>query len=264
MSGSAWSTLHSLMNFSFAGFTNDEIYGHKWRIIPRTMSTNISVDPEYIDEILYHVGAMYGPPLNKGKCGCIFKSSDPMATITIYTTTSVISVQGSQHQAWVDSVLPEINARIDSESSLHHSTAINCESVSIQMDSDNELVLPSPITSTPKPTERSSAVSIGTQTPSCLCLQYMFSVMLSVRLMSPVFYHVLSQQRLKITLPLQSLNIRYLISPLRIMLTILANNPLQLTTSLLQLFQQTISSPCFKWKKLLMNNRLLLHPRKIG
>ena len=167
--GSAWSTLHSLMNFSFAGFTNDEIYGHKWRIKPRKMSTTISVDPEYIDEILYHVGAMYGPPLNKGKCGRIFKSPDPMATITIYTTTSVISVQGSQHQAWVDSVLPEINARIDSESSLHHSTAVNNESVpesvSIQMDSDDELVLPSPITSTPKPTERSTAVSIGTQTP---------------------------------------------------------------------------------------------------
>ena len=92
-----------------------------------------------------------------------------MATITLYTTTSVISVQGSQHQAWVDSVLPEINARIDSESSLHHSTAINHESVPesvyIQMDSDDELVRPSPITSTPKPTKRSTAVSIGTQTP---------------------------------------------------------------------------------------------------
>ena len=164
--GSAWSTLHSFMNFSFAGFTNEEIYGPKWRIIPRTFSTTISVDPEYIHEILYHVGAMYGPPLNRGKCGRIFKSSNPMATITIYTSTSVISVQGSQHKAWVESVLPEIDARIDSESSLHHSSAV-CESVSIPMDSDDdELVLPSPITSTPKPTEKSSTVSIGTQTYS--------------------------------------------------------------------------------------------------
>ena len=42
---------------------------------------------------------------------------------------------------------------------------MNCDSISIQMDSDDELlVLPSPISSTPKPTVRSSTTSVETQT----------------------------------------------------------------------------------------------------
>ena len=112
---SAWSTLHSIINFSFSGFTQDEIYGPKWKILPRKLSTTILVDPEYIEEVLYHIRALYGPPLNKGKCGLIFKSSDPLATITAYTSTSTISVQGSQHPTWVDSMLPEVNNRIDAD-----------------------------------------------------------------------------------------------------------------------------------------------------
>ena len=161
---SAGSNQHSTtnMNLSFAGFTNGEIYSSsKWQIIPRTYSTTISVDPECINEVLYHIGALHGPPDNRGTKGLIFRSVIPKATITVYLTTATISVQGSQHSEWIVSLLPEIDQRMD-----FPMLSANSQPAS---DSDNvDTSLPIPISSS---TPRNSiclspvpTVTTGTQT----------------------------------------------------------------------------------------------------
>ncbi len=75
--GSAGSIQHSMTsseNLTFAGFSSGQIdYGSKWQIIPRLYSTTISVDPDFINEVLYHMNAMYGPPQDKGSRGLIFR-----------------------------------------------------------------------------------------------------------------------------------------------------------------------------------------------
>ena len=143
----------SLHNLSFAGFTYSEIHsGKKWQVIPRTMSTTISVDKEYIHEVLYHIRAMHGPSSDRGKKGLIFKSLVPSATITVYLSTATISVQGSQHIEWVDTILPEIQDRIDFD----NAPDIECDNESVNF----------PITSTPRSSISDDDESLCTCTSS--------------------------------------------------------------------------------------------------
>ena len=58
---------------------------------------------------------MYGPPQDKGKKALTFRASNPTATITVYTSTAVINVQGTNHTDWIESILPEIDQAIDDE-----------------------------------------------------------------------------------------------------------------------------------------------------
>lgn len=99
---------------SFAGFTNGEIFCRaNWHIKPKTSSTTISVARNCINDVLYHIELIHGAPVDKGTKGLMFRSSAPSATITVYTSTSTISVQGCQHSEWVDTVLPEIELKMD-------------------------------------------------------------------------------------------------------------------------------------------------------
>lgn len=105
-------------NLTFAGSENVNgatIYGSKWQVIPRTFSTTISVDQEYIDEVLYHIRAISGPPQDNGSKGLIFRDSEPAATVTVYISTGTINVQGVNHQQWIETVLPKIESRIDGD-----------------------------------------------------------------------------------------------------------------------------------------------------
>ena len=58
-------TTYSSLSMSFAGFTYGEIHsGAKWQVIPKSMSTTISVDTDFIHEVLYHIRAIHGPPFS--------------------------------------------------------------------------------------------------------------------------------------------------------------------------------------------------------
>ena len=147
------------MNLSFNGFSNGEIFcGSKWQIVPRTYSTTIFLDRDYIHEVLYHIRAMYGPPQDKGKKGLIFRASNPTATITVYTSTAVINVQGTNHTDWIESILPEIDQAIDDEfiptttNDEPLNSTVNDEPLNSHAnDDDDDIVfsLAFPITSTP-------------------------------------------------------------------------------------------------------------------
>ena len=160
-------TTYSSLSMSFAGFTYGEIHsGAKWQVIPKSKSTTIAIDKDLVHEVLYHIRAIHGPPEDKGSKGLIFRSLIPIATVTVYVSTAIISVQGSDHVDWVKSILPQIDRRIDDDNGLVDDNFSNHSYV--ESDSDSSISL-FPITSTPRnsiipdPTEVSDSVFTSPQ-----------------------------------------------------------------------------------------------------
>lgn len=160
---SAGCTHHSTnMNLSFAGFTNREIYCTSiWQIIPKSCSTTISVNPDCIMEVLYHISAMYGSPDDRGVKGLIFRSMDPSATVTLWTSTATISVQGTHHAEWVESILPEIELRMDPPKPAEPQSPTCNSSFDSDCDDTEIPIHPFPFTSTPR-----TSICISTAEPT--------------------------------------------------------------------------------------------------
>ena len=152
-------------NFSFSGFLSEEIYEHdKWTIKPRKMSTTILVKPEHFDAILCELTTLYDTPDNRGlKHGLIYKCPKLKVTLTCYPTTKTISVQGSLHSHWIDTVLQDISQAL-------HQDAISPTPSPAQTDdedlSEDEMdICPAPMTSTPfKPSSHVSTATTEVQT----------------------------------------------------------------------------------------------------
>ena len=116
-----WKSFHG----SFSGFTNGDVFnGSKWNIQPKTLSTTIAVNPDHYEQLIYELCAKYGTPRTKGKHGSIYRCMMADAehilqqvTITCYSSTSTISVQGTPHHEWVEIVLSEIEHKLSSEDS---------------------------------------------------------------------------------------------------------------------------------------------------
>jgi lysophospholipase L1-like esterase len=112
-----WQSFHDTFN----GFTNVDIFDHSlWKVEPKTLSTTIAVNPDIFDQLTYELCARYGSPEDKGRYGCIYRCVMPgelsqHVTVTCYASTSTLSVQGSQHQTWVDIVLSEIGDKFTTE-----------------------------------------------------------------------------------------------------------------------------------------------------
>ena len=106
----------------FIGFSQDDIFdGDICKIIPKTISTTVYIKPCAYDNINNELKARYGQPENKGKHGHIFRGSIledsilAFVTITSYSSTCTLSIQGRGHSTWVYNVLKDIVKRISSK-----------------------------------------------------------------------------------------------------------------------------------------------------
>ena len=147
---------NSLVNFnlSFPGFSQSDIYeSDKWNIKPRKMSTTICVDPKYFDRVVDELNNLY----TQDDRGLMYRCPDLGVTITCYPTTHTLSVQGSQHNDWVDTILQDIGLLIDhSQSSCDHDD---------NDSDDDEIILPPVSSSTPiKECPNVSTASMKVQT----------------------------------------------------------------------------------------------------
>jgi len=120
-----WNRLQYSFSMSY-NETQDESDNTKWKIKPKKKSTTISVNPDIFDNITSELKLLYGEPVDKGQFGCIYRCTDfddTTVTITCYESTSTISVQGTLHVSWVDSVLHDIGLKLDSRSPPQISTS---------------------------------------------------------------------------------------------------------------------------------------------
>ena len=112
-----WQSFHDTFN----GFSNIEIFDNSlWKIIPKTYSTTIAVNPDIFDQLMYELSARYSTPEDKGRYGLIYRCvmpEEPLhhVTVTCYSSTNTVSVQGSLHKTWVETVLTDIGEKITDE-----------------------------------------------------------------------------------------------------------------------------------------------------
>ena len=98
----------SLGNLNFNGFAHGEIYIHDfWTIKPKMYSTTVAVEQDIYDQLMYELHGRYDAPEDKGHHGLIFRDTmtlpdgnTGLATITCYSSTCTLSVQGSCHIAF--------------------------------------------------------------------------------------------------------------------------------------------------------------------
>ena len=102
-------------NLSFLGFSSVDIYRNmKWVIKRRKQSTTVYVDDAYFDAVLFELTSLYDTPEDSGpQHGLIYRCTELLVTITCYPTTHAISVQGIQHEHWIDTILQDISQLID-------------------------------------------------------------------------------------------------------------------------------------------------------
>ncbi len=117
-----WTSLSDSI-LSFNGFNSEEIYVNDlWKICPRMYSTTVVVESDIFDQLMYELHGRYGTPEDKGNHGLIFRtqlSTDDTTTgtvtITCYPSTCTLSIQGTLHSCWVDTVLIEIGVKLRNE-----------------------------------------------------------------------------------------------------------------------------------------------------
>ena len=148
---------------------------------------------------MYELCARYGSPDDRGKYGNIYRcllpdnqnSEQSQVTITCYSSTCNISVQGKLHQLWVDHVLPEIKQNIASEninqpitstpSPSHQQTdSLPCFDLNASIDSTGPMdttPLSPPATNEPEFSclEPAATRTLGTQTPPIPAPRFRFS-----------------------------------------------------------------------------------------
>ena len=158
----AWTSLSTslLDRYSFSGFNNDEIFGSSmWQIKPNSRSTTVYVNPENFAEVTSELTTLYGNPTSKGKNGQIFKCNmthddgvPTIVTITSYSTTAVLHVQGCLHEVWVDTLLDAIEQKVKHKLQINEHQPLNqpCEhELSVSFDAAQPSSSPPPLASTP-------------------------------------------------------------------------------------------------------------------
>ena len=108
-----------MVDFSFHGFSTSDIFADSLFIIqPRSLSTTISVNPNIYDCLTQILNKKYGLPEDKGKHGhiyrCFINDDDVMqrVSITCYSSTHTLSVQGKLHYIWSSTHLHQIEDEI--------------------------------------------------------------------------------------------------------------------------------------------------------
>ena len=154
-------------NLSFPGFSSVDIYRNKkWVIKRRKQSTTVYVDDAYFDAVLCELTSLYDTPEDSGpQHGLIYRCTELHVTITCYPTTHAISVQGIQHEHWIDTILQDISQLIDHA---HHKPLTPSPCPVPQEDTDtttSDEVSFTPLTvSTPNKVASPQTVSCGTPT----------------------------------------------------------------------------------------------------
>ena len=108
-----------MADFSFHGFTNADIFADFLFIIqPKSLSTTMAVNPEIYDGFIQELDNRYGAPENKGHHGHIYRAMVAneenimeRLTITCYSSTQNLSVQGSLHYIWISRDLYDIEEK---------------------------------------------------------------------------------------------------------------------------------------------------------
>ncbi len=110
----------TMADFSFHGFTNTDIFADSIFIIqPKSLSTTVAVNPEIYDCFIQELDNRYGAPEDKGRHGHIYRAmvaNDEnimeRVTITCYSSTHNLSIQGSLHYIWTSRDLYDIERHI--------------------------------------------------------------------------------------------------------------------------------------------------------
>lgn len=174
-----WDSLHeSVRNFSFSGFSNQEIWEESmWKVLPKSNSTTISVQPAIYDKLVCELFNRYGQPEDKGKKGHIYRalvhneleSESALVSITCYQSTTTLNIQGNYHSIWTESVLKEIGQKLNSTGSQHDIVTDQPHLFDSSLDTTLDQ-LPSlgvPLTSTPAPSVPKHHLPIRTVETSC-------------------------------------------------------------------------------------------------
>ena len=140
MSTTIGSMTHQALNFStassvFEGFTNNEICyvsSDIWEILPKMNSCTIQVHQEQaFDSLESQVSKSYGSPQEMANNRRIYRGEIPTSngstcvTITFYSTTLKVRVQGSGYAMWVNKILPSLVDIIMAPSSMTSSTPMH-------------------------------------------------------------------------------------------------------------------------------------------
>ena len=158
----AWTSLSTslLDRYSFSGFSNDEIFGSSmWQIKQNSLSTTVYVNPVYFVEVTSELTTLYGTPTSKGKNGQIFKCNmthddgvPAIVTITSYSTTAVLHVQGCLHKVWVDTLLDTIEQKVKHKRQINEPQPLDQPSeheLTVSFDTAQPSCTPPPLASTP-------------------------------------------------------------------------------------------------------------------
>ena len=111
------------MDSSFYGFSSLELCNvpaHIWEVSPKKFSLSIQVhDKAAFDVFEGEVKSMYGEPENKLVNGNIYRGAvytsngcPACVTITFYSTTWMVRVQGAGYGLWANNILPLIGKKI--------------------------------------------------------------------------------------------------------------------------------------------------------
>jgi len=151
-----WNSLStSLIDYSLSGIDKHEVdESSLWQIKPNSRSTTINVNPHKFDNVTSELTKLYGLPISRGKHGQIYKCNmthddgiPAVVTITSYSSTSVLHVQGCLHEIWVDTTLGAIEQKLSSQNDSE--TLDQSHDVDVSFDTDSSLCPPPTSTSTP-------------------------------------------------------------------------------------------------------------------
>lgn len=160
-----WNSLQNSFS-SFNGFSNaldessssDNIISSLYNIKTNKKSTTVYINPDRFTDVTAELTARYGSPTPKGnngeiyKCNMSFDDSEPViVTITSYSTTAVLHVQGALHGLWVEFTLHQIQQRLSHQD----------HNLSVSIDD----LCPPPLTSTPEK-QKSLTTTSSTASPT--------------------------------------------------------------------------------------------------
>ncbi len=109
-------------NFSFAGFTNEEIYGTSFLSVRKNKRsyTLKAKDELQFNRLANIMDQSYDPPTNMLNNGLIYRcnstSTGLPATVTLYASTLTVHVQGMGASDWLDDMVTRFHVTLQDDS----------------------------------------------------------------------------------------------------------------------------------------------------